>query len=248
MSPSEAIILAAGVGSRLRERIGHQPKCLSQVGGTSIIAHQVAALRSVGVDRVVVVTGFRAELVKAAVDAVAPDMERLYVHNARYAETNVLTSWWLGSEHLTGDHYYMHADTVFEVAFLERLAQSEPDHIVLAVDRHDCAEEEMKVRLLGDDVIEISKEMNPGTAAGEFTGILRAPASLLTELREVADGLLSEAAGEALFFEATLGVLIRDAVTPVRWLDVTGLRWREIDFPEDLDAANALFDGRGLVG
>jgi L-glutamine-phosphate cytidylyltransferase len=242
VKPSEALILAAGVGSRLTERHQGSPKCLVPVGGRSILARQLAALRISGVERVVVVTGYEADQVETAARAAAPDLRFTFIRNSEFRTSNVLTSWLLGSHHLRGDYIYMHADTVFDPALLATLLlERSHAEVVLSVDRHSCGDEEMKVVVAGDHVADVSKTIDCDVADGEFTGVLFASSESTERLQAIATDLLSKPDGSKKFFEAALQVAIRSSAIEVKWVDITGIRWREIDFPEDLDAANALF-------
>ena len=233
----QALILAAGMGSRLRSVSRGQPKCLLEIAGQSIIRWQLTALRSAGINDVTVVAGYGADEIQAALRGTSVKV----VRNSRYRETNVLTSWTLGSAIIYADHVFLHGDTIFEPALLERLLEKSTGDIVVTVDRHGCGEEEMKVLVDGDRVTRVSKDLPPATAFGEFTGVLLVRQTILSDLRAVAERLLLTENGPRLFFEAAVEEIIRMYPDTVRWVDVTGLRWREIDFPEDAAAAEAMF-------
>ncbi len=232
----ETIILAAGIGSRLSQN-PQVPKCLVEVDGRPILQRQIEALREVGVSRFVVVTGFGADQVRAAL----ADLNVTFVHNPRYRENNVLASWVLGSEALLKDHFYLHGDTVFESEVLRRALADEPAGVRLTVDRHRCEEEEMKVQVDGKYVTTITKETSGEEAFGEFTGVALVQKRVLPTLRAVAVEMLDRDEGDTLFFEAALRRFIKEHPHEVMWTDISGLRWREIDFPEDLEAAKRLF-------
>jgi L-glutamine-phosphate cytidylyltransferase len=240
MTPTQAIILAAGVGSRLASRPSGIPKCLVPVAGVPILHRQLAALRTRGVNHVVVVTGYERALVEQAARAAGDDLHISFVDNPSFATTNVLASWFLGSGQLSDTHYYMHGDTVFEPDLLARVREPVGCDIVLTVDRHPCGDEEMKVRSVGDRVEHISKQLDPATVLGEFTGVLLMTAGVIPTVRSLARDLLDTPKGSRLFFEAALQTGIDSGRLNVGWSDVTGMRWREIDFPEDLDAADAI--------
>lgn len=246
MRPREAIILAAGSGRRLSEATGGRPKCLVEVRGRTILERQMTAFRDAGVERFVVVTGYEAREVERAAKEATPRATVEAVYNPRYAQTNVLTSWLLGSEKLRGDHYYAHADTVFAPELLEKLRDDARTAINLTFDGHECAEEEMKVRLQDDRLVEISKTMPSAHAHGEFTGIMSMSAEALVQLRRVASELLARDGADKLFVEAALQVLLeRGMSSEFTLVDISGVPWREIDFPEDLAAAEALFRQAG---
>ncbi len=233
----QAIILAAGMGRRLGTSGNDRPKCLVDVAGRSILEWQLDALRRAGIADLVVVTGYGAEHVEAAL---GPGCATV-VHNARFHETNVLASWTLGSAALHGDHVFMHGDTIFEPALLVRLLDEARGPVTLTVDRHPCGDEEMKVVADGERVMEISKGIAPERATGEFTGVLLARAEALVPLRNAASRLLAKPGGDKAFFEAAVVEVMTEQPTAVGWVDITGLRWREIDFPEDLAAARQMF-------
>jgi L-glutamine-phosphate cytidylyltransferase len=201
---------------------------------------QLRALTGVGVERVVIVVGYEADRVRDHARDLALPAELSFVHNVQYRVTNVLTSWRMGSRELTGDHFYTHGDTIFERELLHRLLSVECNGVTLSVDRHPCADEEMKVTVRNAHIIGITKAMDPSRAHGEFTGVLRVAKGILPMLQSLADEVLSGPEGPAAFFEAALQRGLDKGSLPVRWVDVTGLRWREVDFPEDLEAAEAL--------
>lgn len=243
---AEAIILAAGVGSRLSDVHGGRPKCLMSVAGRPILEWQLRALIDARVEHVVIVTGYQADDVREAVAYLDLPLEFSFLRNPNYRTTNVLSSWLIGAERLSDDHFYMHGDTIFEPDLLHRLAATAPeDAILLSVDQHDCGAEEMKVVNSGPDVRRISKQLEPTEILGEFTGVLHAPGPLLPELRALSEVVLSQAGGNKAFFEAALQHGIDQGSIRVRWVDVTGLRWREVDFPRDLAEAQRLFERGG---
>ena len=80
----KAIILAAGRGSRLKGLTDDRPKCLVELGGVRLLDWQLAALKAAGIEDVVVVTGYRADLLQA--EGVRT------IHNPDWARTNMVRS------------------------------------------------------------------------------------------------------------------------------------------------------------
>jgi choline kinase len=80
----KAIILAAGRGSRMKDLTDDRPKCLVELRGKSLLEWQLAALRGAGISEIGIVTGYRRELLA--------DLGLTEFHNARWAETNMVTS------------------------------------------------------------------------------------------------------------------------------------------------------------
>src|SRR5690349_15752759 len=101
----DALILAAGSGRRLRH---DRPKCLVELGDRYLIDHQLHALAWAGVDRVVVVAGYRSDDVR---DALPPGTN--VVVNPEYAETNSLYSFWLAREEVGEEVLILNSDVLF---------------------------------------------------------------------------------------------------------------------------------------
>lgn len=247
---TQALILAAGRGTRLGEMSSMRPKCLTHVGDRTILEHQLAALAEANIASVVIVSGFRADLLETAVSSrrFGREIAITFVRNHAYASTNVLASWFAAADSIHDDYVYLHGDTVFEPSLLHRLlARQSPAGPTLSYDPHSCSDEEMKVILREGAVERISKALDPAIVDGEFTGVLHCPVSAHEHIRIVAGQLLSEPEGHGQFFEAALQRGIDSRLFDVAAVDIGGCRWREIDFPEDLDAARAMFQRTGSL-
>ena len=83
-----ALLLAAGTGSRLRPLTLDAPKCLTEVGGTPILGRLVDNLRSQGISRLVVVTGYLDHCIREFLQEYSPDMHVEYIFNPAYQTTN----------------------------------------------------------------------------------------------------------------------------------------------------------------
>ena len=83
-----ALLLAAGTGSRLRPLTLDAPKCLTEVGGRPILARLVDNIRTQGITRLVVVTGYLEYRIREFLQKYAADMQVDYVFNPDYQTTN----------------------------------------------------------------------------------------------------------------------------------------------------------------
>lgn len=229
-----AVILVAGASRRLGAVTGGHPKTLLEVGGRSILYHQLDALAAVGVKDVTLVVGYKKEEILAAARDYAGGLTFHFVDNPFYDRTNTLYSLYLAREALLkGETFYLNGDVVFDPEILARLATAGPG-TWLALDGKACAEEEVKAVLQGERVVQLSKEVQPGAAAGEFLGLARFSAG---DARLMGPSLtaLVEAGQVMAYFElAVEGILPQ---TDVRVVDVSDLAAVEIDFPADLETA-----------
>src|SRR5215467_5483250 len=86
-----AIILAAGVGKRLHAASGGRPKCLIEIGGTSLLCRLLESLAACGIEDAVVVTGFGDAAVREAVAAPPPRLRVATAFNPRFEEGAILS-------------------------------------------------------------------------------------------------------------------------------------------------------------
>jgi len=226
-----AIILAAGVGKRLLEASGGRPKCLLQVGGRPLIRRLLDDLAAVGVREAVVVTGFGAEQVRAAVDGPLGAIDVRCVHNPRYTEGAIL-SLWTAREVLDRPVLVMDADVLCGQAMLRRLVASpHPNCFLLDASAENTGEEQMLL-VRGGQVRNIVRGGAPGyDLMGESIGFLRLSADGARLLRELL-GLRIAAGDTGIEHEQVYPELL--ARTHVGFERVDGMPWIEIDFPEDL--------------
>lgn len=237
MSTSLAVILVAGVGSRLRSRSGDVPKCLVEVAGRTILDRAIDALVGHGISRIVLATGHRADLIRAATRHAPVPVD--LCPNARYASTQNSVSLALCRDAVADRAFFkLDGDLVFDPAVLARLDGS-PAPLAVAVHRGAGIDEEaMKVRLDGAGrIVDFGKRIALADAGGESIGIERISAGAS---RSVFDALVK--AGEEgrhdLYYEDVYASLVRTGLD-ARAADVTDLRWAEIDTPDDLDRASA---------
>jgi choline kinase len=116
-----ALLLAAGTGSRLRPLTLNAPKCLTEVAGESILERLVDNLRSQGIKRLVVVTGYLDHCVREFLDEYAADMQLDYVFNPVYSTTNNIYSLWLAHKVIQESFVLIESDLVFEESMLDAM-------------------------------------------------------------------------------------------------------------------------------
>lgn len=230
MSPpdTQAVILAAGIGSRLGPAADGRPKCLLEVGGRPLLHHHFTALKKVGVKRITVIAGHEVRQVR---EMVLPSVE--VEVNADYDKTNSLYSLWLARHRVDGPLMVINGDVLAHPEVYRSLLEAEGS--VLAFDsRADLADEEMKVRFKKGRLEEITKSMDPSAAHGENLGLLKFDAEGARALFDEADRIVSEGRLKE-WAPAAVNIMARQV--SVGGIDVAGLPWIEIDFPEDLEAA-----------
>ncbi|HWO22285.1 MAG TPA: phosphocholine cytidylyltransferase family protein [Kofleriaceae bacterium] len=236
----KAVILAAGVGSRLAPLTNDRPKVLVEVLGRSFLFRQLDLLTRAGIASrdVVIVGGYRIDRLREALAAGGYDCA--VIENDRYAEWNNFYSLLVAEPALAGaDFLQLDGDVVLDAAVLPRVLAA-PGAAVLAVDRReDLDEETMKVELAGERVVAIAKPLDPARCAGEYIGVtkLTAPAAraVFEELaRFPGEGLVHE------YYEHAFHRLSATGRVPFDIVDVHDCTVLEIDNADDLRRAEAL--------
>ena len=221
----QAVILAAGRGLRLGSPSNGQPKCLLEVGGKTLVEHQLDVLHGAGIENIAIVVGYRADLVRSVAGE-----DCCYITNQRYAETNSLYSLWLAREWISGAFVLTNGDV---------LAHPEIYRRVMAVDGTSLAfdsssgddREHMKVSFSNGRLRSISKDVPADQTQGENVGILKFERSAAELLLDEASALI--AADSPMSWAPAAVGQIADRV-PISGVDVAGMPWIEIDFPDDL--------------
>jgi histidinol-phosphate/aromatic aminotransferase/cobyric acid decarboxylase-like protein/choline kinase len=247
-APVTAVVLAAGLSSRLGAA-ADEPKPLLSVGGMPILHRAVDNLRSVGVQRTVVVVGHRADEITSSLDEFlssnsTPTVSVEYVVSDRYPTTNNVYSLWLAREHLHGAVYLLDGDVVFDAELLQALDLA-GGGCVAAVRPYEHGMTGTVVEL-GDDnrivrMVDVRNGNAPGAGAYKTASVYLLRDRFLRE--EFAPGLERLVAEERLqeFYEAVIAQTIDRGTHKVRAVDCGHLRWCEVDDVADWANAEYLF-------
>ena len=228
----QAVILAAGQGKRLLPLTEEIPKALLSLDGISgitVLEHQVSLLEKTGIDEILVVVGHGREKIETLLGHRVS-----YVVNEDYQRTNSIYSFYLTLDSLHEDVVIMNGDVLFPAEVVKRLLES-PYECVLSIDTGALLDEEtMKVALEGSRVIDIRKDLPPDKAQGENLGVVLFRGEALTTLARVVKEMVAK--GDV---NRWIPAAFREMLSfyPVHAVDVKGLPWIEIDFPQDLERA-----------
>ena len=223
-----AVILAAGRGGRLRGVVGDRPKGLAMVGDCTLLERQIRVLRAAGLERITVVAGFRAALVRQVCGASVDIVE-----NRRFASTNSLYSLWLARDRLTDGFVVLNCDVLFHPQLLvDLLTARYEDALLMAAcgDRPPYSDEEMKVRVRRGRVVAIDKAMPARRADGENVGIAKFGRTGAAQLVDEMAAIVRAGGVRHWLPRAFAAFAARRALHAV---ETRGLPWIEIDFPED---------------
>jgi choline kinase len=229
VSVTKAIILAAGSSSRLRPLTADRPKCLLEVGGRTLMQHQLDALGRCGVTDVVVVVGFRGDQVRRHTGSAVRCID-----NERYARTNSLYSLWLAREELAGGAFILNSDVLAPLELFDRLQYAPAPDAVLVELGSGFEPEDMKVSLREGRIVDFGKDLPAERAHAHNVGIARFGREGADHLRDCLDRLVG--AGHE---NDWVPLAFREFAShwPLVPVATGGLPWIEIDFVQDLTRA-----------
>ncbi|MCG5487491.1 MAG: phosphocholine cytidylyltransferase family protein [Sinorhizobium meliloti] len=246
--PRRAVVLAAGLGSRLRPLTDLLPKPLVEVNGVPILHNALRRLDAVGVTEVTIVVGYRKDAIEYACGSHFGNLQINYVESTVFDRTGSAYSLWLARDTLiSGDCYLLEADVFFEEQALRELARF-PAQNAAAVSPFSTGMEGSAVILSDEGLIsevrlkQIAENLTTsGSTLYKTMNLLRFSA---TALRGVIVPALNDLIGSGAvkaFTEEFLGHLIERHGLRLAAVRCDNLRWYEIDSIDDLRVAEGIF-------
>lgn len=153
----KALILAAGLGTRLRPITDTRPKCMAEVNGIKIIDRQLSNLKTNGLSEIYVISGYKSEILSGHINDKWPSVR--VITNKDYDRTNNMYSLFLAREFLDGSNFMlMNGDVYFDAGITAGLLSCGNEDAI-ACDKSQYLEESMKVTYDGRRITHISKEI-----------------------------------------------------------------------------------------
>ena len=221
-------------------------KCMLEVNGTRLIHRTLDNLAEVGIKRVVLVVGYKAENVKRLIGDRYKDIDIVYVENKIYDKTNNIYSLFLAREYLLEeDSLLLESDLIFESSVLRKIVENTYPNIAL-VDKYESwmdgtvvtLDEENKIeefltkdKFKYSDINRYYKTVNIYKFSKDFSATHYVP------FLEA----YCHALGNNEYYEQVLKVITLLDESPLRALPLNGEKWYEIDDIQDLDIASCIF-------
>lgn len=125
----KAIILAAGLGSRLKKLTKDKPKCLIEYKNKPLISYQINALLDENIDKIAVVGGYKFEILKKYLNSNFPQV-KLFKNND-FATTNMTYSLFCAKDFMNDDLIISYSDIIYDKSFINKLKQNSNDFSVM---------------------------------------------------------------------------------------------------------------------
>jgi choline kinase len=231
----KAIIMAAGIGSRLKKQLGNQPKCCTEVAGEALIERMLRLLAEKGIRDVALVLGYQSEVVIGRLRGKTE--ARSYV-NPFFNVTNSISSLWFAREELDGqdDTVILNGDLFFEPSLLDAVVESSGNAVMFADPRRV---EDADYRFGYDNGLlrRYGKNLPVADTTGEYIGVAKIRRALVGEFRAGLEVLVA-AQQHGLWWEDVLYNLCATQ-RPINVVEITDSFWAELDYIEDYERIQA---------
>jgi len=243
-SHKNAIILAAGLGNRIRPLTDDRPKCLVELLGKPILVRMFENLATVGVEDATIVCGYLADVLRSTLGAECCGIELQYIINDIYAETNSMYSLWMARKRLADGGFVIEGDAVCGPGFFRHLAEKGTKKAYWAGKQYHGEMDGCVLTETGKDMRivkqEIERNPTPGEKPHQFksTGIL----SLSSDYGKALAIWLDDdvAAGNVnIYHDLVIGKHLDEE--PIHIHDIGPEPWFEVDTVDDLAMAEKLF-------
>lgn len=246
----QAIILAAGMGKRLKELTSNATKCMVEVNGVTMIERTLSQLDALNLERIVVVVGYEGKKLMEYIESLEIKTPIEYVDNDVYYKTNNIYSLYLARNYLLEDDtLLLESDIIFESAVLQRLLDNPYPSLALVAKYESWMDgtvvtlddEDNIVRFLGKkdfkfcDISQYYKTVNIYKFGKEFSNSHYVP------FLEA----YSKALGNNEYYEQVLKVITLLDKPEIKAERLKDEAWYEVDDVQDLDIAESIFAEKG---
>ena len=233
---TQAVILAAGMGVRLKELNRGIPKgFISLADDVPIIEHSIEALLACGISDITIVTGFMDEYYEN-LRSKYPQIKT--VRNEKFSETGTMYSLWCARKLINTDFILLESDLIFETRAISELLKSRVKNSLLITGKTEAGDE-VYVEADGDLVKQISKNKKVlGSIVGEFIGVSRLSYDFYLKLIPIAEE--SFESDLKVSYDMDCFVTVADK-TPLGFLKIENLLWAEIDDALQLKRAQTIW-------
>lgn len=230
----KAVILLAGMGNRMQPLTHDTPKSLLPIGDSNTLEQMIRTLMKYEIRSFVIVCGHMQEKIREYVARTFPLLDCAFVTNERYKTTNTGYSLMLVKDYVQGESFIkLDGDVIFQEEIIGQLVGADGSSSYVCVDSSGVDEEVIKVQSdANGNVARIGNELPVSSAAGESIGVERIDERSNSALFAALEKMMEQVANHHLYYEVAYDAIIQ-AGEPFKTLDITGLRWVEIDTQGD---------------
>lgn len=217
--------MAAGIGKRLYALNINKPKCLINIGSTTLIRRSVNLIVSKGISDITVVVGYKSDLIHNELNN-----DVAYFENPDFQTTNSIKSLWYAKELLEGDVLLLNGDLYYEHDILD-YAINQTNPVVMLADSTRIDKADYRFGFSGNQINRFGKHLTNQETDGEYVGIVRIDQSFIKTFKQTLEEMIT--AGKSnIWWEDILYSFIEKNI-PIHYFDVAGTFWSEVDTLQD---------------
>ena len=242
----QAVILAAGMGKRLKELTQNNTKCMVKVNGQTLIERMLSQLDSKDFSRIVIVVGYEGQKLMDYISTLNVKKPILYVENPIYNKTNNIYSLSLAKNYLCEeDTMLFESDLIFEDSVIDALLE-DPRETLALVDKYESWMDGTCVKIADDDSIEAfipgkKFKFDEITSYYKTVNIYKFSKHFSQTHYVPFLDAYTKALGNNEYYEQVLRVITMLDDPEIKAKKLNGQIWYEIDDIQDLDIATSMF-------
>ncbi len=233
----KALILAAGVGKRLKANV---PKILLKVGNKSLLERHYENLLNLGIKNIGIVIGYKSNQLINFIKKIDIKKNIKIFRNSRYKLGSIVSLVCAGKFfHTKGDLIFMDGDVFYDKKVLKKLINSKKKNCLLIDRQFEKGEEPVKVCIKNNKIFDFGKIVNQDfDFQGESVGFFKFSNKSSIKLLEVAKIIMKS--NKNAMYEDVIQQIIKKKKVHIDFENITSLPWVEIDFKKDLILAKKI--------
>ncbi len=243
----QGLMLAAGMGKRLAEYTNNNTKCMLKIGETTLLERAINTLKKVGINKLIIVVGYKGENVKKFVKENIKDFEVVFIDNPDYENSNNIYSLYLAKKYLEmDDTILLESDLIYEEKLIQELVNNKNNNVAVVAKYEDWmdgtvvtidSEERItefitKKEIKQENTNEYYKTVNIYKMSKEFC---------IKEYIPFLEAYI-KAYGVNEYYELVLKAITYINKTQIVAMPIKNIKWYEIDNSYDLNMAKTLFE------
>jgi L-glutamine-phosphate cytidylyltransferase len=231
----DALILAAGTGSRMGGI--DSPKCLLNIGNTSIINYQINCFKKLGFEKIFVLTGYNSKQIKSHVDK-----DVILIPTSNYLTTNNLYSIWDARNFLQNDFICVYGDLFFHKQILSNCINNKND-ICLVIEKN-IRSETMRVKIENDHIVEVNKTIPLELSHGNFIGMSKFKKHIIPNFFNEISKLIKIGNHDAYYTKAIESMIKNKQ--KIDYVETNNLPWLDIDEKHEYEEAKKIYQNMNM--
>lgn len=242
----QAIILAAGMGKRLKKLTENNTKCMVKVCGRTLIERVLGQLKALSLSRIIIVVGYEGRKLVDYISTLGISTRIEIIENPIYDKTNNIYSLSLAKEYLKKeDTILLESDIILDDSIIKKLIDDKRESLAL-VDKYEPYMDGTCVRLNDkDEIVEFisGKKLDFMNSDGYYktVNIYKFSKSFSCKYYVPFLEAYQTALGENEYYESVLKVIAMLDSPSIMAKRLDGEKWYEIDDAQDLDIATSMF-------